>query len=165
MPFLPPNQQRQSTEGISYYANCSLRKKSYCVIYYNFRHIFIPYINKQRVVITPGDRGDNRLSLHTVKWVNSATESQDLEMQWAGVVHGTRTSSWVLDAVQRRSAADSTVNSRWSSSQRHSILHSTRTNHWRTLLCHPPCLPSPDLTTKGVTAITTYAIYLCALKN
>jgi len=44
MPFLPPNQQRQSTEGISYYANCSLRKKSYCVIYYNFRHIFIPYI-------------------------------------------------------------------------------------------------------------------------
>ena len=37
MPFLPPNQQRQSTAGDS------LRKEFYCVVYYNFQHTFVPY--------------------------------------------------------------------------------------------------------------------------
>jgi len=29
-------------------ADCSLRKENYCVIYYNFRHIFIPCCNDNK---------------------------------------------------------------------------------------------------------------------
>jgi len=51
MPFLPPNQQRQSNEGGSlcttyqpaYLRLSQFKKKSYWLTYYNFRHTFIRY--------------------------------------------------------------------------------------------------------------------------
>jgi len=65
MPFLPPNQQCQSTEGT---ADCSL-KNNFCVIYYNFWHAFIPYTLRCEILAVASGSVDDATFAHGQAWV------------------------------------------------------------------------------------------------